>query len=123
MNLRKRTAHLPKTKNGDARTVLLSSRAVATLEALPRTLGGRVFGTTYEGIHQSYVRACRRAGIKGLTFHDLLHEAISRLAEHGLSIQELQTISGHKTMQMLVRYTSSKGGRSGAEAEIATAAY
>jgi integrase len=92
-------------KNGEARTVPLSSRAVATLEALPRNLDGRVFGATYEGIHQAFVRACRRADIEGLRFHDLRHEAISRLAEHGLSIQELQAISGHKTMQMLVRYT------------------
>ena len=105
VNLKKRTAHLPETKNGNARTVPLSSRAVAVLEALPRNLDGRVFGVTYEGIHQSYVRACRRAGIKGLTFHDLRHEAITRLAEQGLTIMELQAISGHKTMQMLLKYT------------------
>lgn len=105
VNLKKRTAHLPETKNGNARTVPLSSRAVTVLEALPRNLDGRVFGVTYEGIHQSYVRACRRAGIKGLTFHDLRHEAITRLAEQGLTIMELQAISGHKTMQMLLKYT------------------
>ena len=105
VDLRKRTAHLPKTKNGEARDVPLSSRAVATLEALPRTLDGRVFGTTYEGIHQSYVRACRRAGIKGLTFHDLRHEATSRLFEKGFNPMEVSTITGHKTLQMLKRYT------------------
>ncbi|WP_279117635.1 site-specific integrase [Acidithiobacillus thiooxidans] len=105
VDLKKRTAHLPKTKNGDARTVPLSSRAAATLEALPRNLDGRVFGVTYDGIHQSYVRACRRAGIKGMTFHDLRHEGISRLAEQGLTILELQAISGHKTIQMLLKYT------------------
>ncbi|MBN6740449.1 site-specific integrase [Acidithiobacillus sp. MC6.1] len=105
VDLKKRTAHLPQTKNGDARTVPLSSRAVATLEALPRNLDGRVFGVTYEGIHQSYVRACRRAGVTGLTFHDLRHEGISRLAEQGLTILELQAISGHKTIQMLLKYT------------------
>ena len=105
VDLKKRTAHLPKTKNGNARTVPLSSRAVATLEALPRNLDGRVFGVTYEGIHQSYVRACRRAGVTGLTFHDLRHEGISRLAEQGLTILELQAISGHKTIQMLLKYT------------------
>lgn len=48
---------------------------------------------------------CRRAGITGLTFHDLRHEAITHLAEHGLTIMELQAISGHKTMQMLLKYT------------------
>ena len=42
VDLKKRTAHLPKTKNGNARDVPLSSRAIATLEALPRNLDERV---------------------------------------------------------------------------------
>jgi integrase len=105
VDLKKRTAHLPKTKNGEARTVPLSSRAVATLEALPRNLDGRVFGVTYEGIHQSYVRACRRAAIKDLRFHDLRHEATSRLFEKGLNPMQVAAITGHKTLQMLKRYT------------------
>ncbi|MBU2718274.1 site-specific integrase, partial [Acidithiobacillus ferridurans] len=99
VDLKRRTAHLPETKNGNARTVPLSSRAVAVLEALPRNLDGRVFGTTYEGIHQAYVRACRRAGITGLTFHDLRHEATSRLFEKGFNPMEVSTITGHKTLQ------------------------
>ncbi len=43
VDLAKRTAHLPKTKNGDARTVPLSTKALSTLEALPRSRDGRVF--------------------------------------------------------------------------------
>lgn len=105
VDLKKRTAHLPKTKNGDARTVPLSSRAVATLEALPRNLDGRVFGATYEGVHQAFVRACRRAGIEDLRFHDLRHEATSRLFEKGFNPMEVSAITGHKTLQMLKRYT------------------
>ncbi|WP_148709668.1 tyrosine-type recombinase/integrase, partial [Pseudomonas syringae group genomosp. 3] len=38
-------------------------------------------------------------------FHDLRHEAVSRLVEGGLSDQEVSSISGHKSMQMLKRYT------------------
>lgn len=40
-----------------------------------------------------------------LRFHDLRHEAVSRLVEGGLSDQEVSAISGHKSMQMLKRYT------------------
>ena len=40
-------------------------------------------------------------GIKGLRFHDLCHEAVSRLVEAGLGDQEVAAISGHKSMQML----------------------
>jgi integrase len=47
----------------------------------------------------------RGAGIEGLHFHDLRHEATSRLVERGLSDQEVSAITGHKSMQMLKRYT------------------
>jgi integrase len=105
VDMKKRTAHLPKTKNGDARTVPLSSRAVSTLEALPRNLDGRVFGTIYDTLHQSYVLSCKRAGISDLRFHDLRHEATSRLFEKGFNPMEVSAITGHKTLQMLKRYT------------------
>ena len=49
--------------------------------------------------------ALARARIKGLRFHDLRHEAVSRLVEAGLSDQEVSAISGHRSMQMLKRYT------------------
>ena len=105
VDLKKRTAHLPKTKNGEARTVPLSSRAVTVLDALPRSMSGRVFGITYEAMKQAFDRACKRAGIDDLRFHDLRHEAVSRLFEKGFNPMEVSTISGHKTLQMLKRYT------------------
>ena len=43
--------------------------------------------------------------LKNLRFHDLRHEAVSRLVEAGLGDQEVAAISGHKSMQMLKRYT------------------
>ena len=49
--------------------------------------------------------ALERAQITNLRFHDLRHEAVSQLVEKGLSDQEVATISGHKSMQMLKRYT------------------
>ena len=50
-------------------------------------------------------RLLERAHIKDFHFHDLRHEAVSRLVEMGLSDQEVAAISGHKSMQMLRRYT------------------
>lgn len=106
IDLKKRTAHLPNTKNGEARTVPLSSRAVQVLQSLPRSMNdGRVFCTTYEGIHQAFARTCKRAGIEDLHFHDLRHEATSRLFEKGFNHMEVSAITGHKTLQMLKRYT------------------
>ncbi len=43
--------------------------------------------------------------LRDLRFHDLRHEAVSRFVEAGLGDQEVATISGHKSMQMLKRYT------------------
>lgn len=37
--------------------------------------------------------------------HDLRHEAVSRLSEKGLSMEEVVAVSGHTTSAMLARYT------------------
>jgi integrase len=50
-------------------------------------------------------RVRRRAGITGLNFHDLRHEAISRFFERGLSVPEVALLSGHRDARMLFRYT------------------
>ena len=50
-------------------------------------------------------RAARRAGITGLRVHDLRHEATSRFFEKGLNVMEVASVTGHKTLQMLKRYT------------------
>ena len=46
-----------------------------------------------------------KAGITDLHFHDLRHEAISRLFEKGLQIHEVARISGHRDWKQLKRYT------------------
>ena len=50
----------------------------------------------------------KRANIKDLRVHDLRHEATSRLFELGLDAMEVSTITGHKTLSMLKRYTHLK---------------
>jgi len=105
VDLKKRTALLLDTKNGTDRIIPLSAAAVEVLRDLPRSLDGRVFGTTYEAIHLAFNRACKRAGIEDFHFHDLRHEATSRLFEKGLNPMQVAAITGHKTLQMLKRYT------------------
>lgn len=119
----RRYIHLRDTKNGEERGVPLSSRALSTLKKLPRSLDGRVFPTTPNAVKLAFERACKRAcphvddfrnglkktcqckGIQGLHFHDLRHEATSRLFEKGLNPMQVASITGHKTLQMLKRYT------------------
>ena len=109
IDLNRRTAHLPDTKNGESRTVPLSTTAVRVLRALPRCLHGQAFpGVTTEAIKRAYIRSVRRACIDNLRFHDLRHEATTRLFEKGLNIMEVASITGHKDLRMLRRYTHLK---------------
>ncbi|MCL5980203.1 MAG: site-specific integrase [Gammaproteobacteria bacterium] len=108
IDLANKVATLPLTKNGEIRRVPLSPPARDVLRSLPRSLDGRVFETTYEAVHQSFVRACRRVNISDLRFHDLRHEATSRFFERGFNPMQVATITGHKTLQMLKRYTHLK---------------
>jgi integrase len=104
VNLEAQTVVLPITKNGTARTVPLSRKAVATLRALQKGSCGPVFPISYMTMHNCFVDACKRAGIVNLRFHDLRHTATSRLAEKLPNVIELAAMTGHQTIQMLKRY-------------------
>lgn len=104
IDFKNRTLYIPETKTGVPRNVPLSERAVALLESMDRK-SQRVFEIQPDSISQAFERACKRAGIEGLRFHDLRHEATSRFFEKGLNTMEVATITGHKTLEMLNRYT------------------
>lgn len=106
IDLDRRTAYLPKTKNTEERTVPLSPAAVELLKNIDKDEEPRVFKLSDVSITQAFIKTCQRAGIEGLTFHDLRHEGTSRLFEHtDLDIMEIKSITGHKTLQMLARYS------------------
>ena len=101
----RRIAHLEMTKNGTKRDVPLSSEAITLLRSLPHDISGNVFPLTAAALRGLWNRACKRAGIIDLHFHDLRHEATSRFFEKGLNVMEVATITGHKDLRMLQRYT------------------
>ena len=135
VDLDRRVAHLPETKNGNSRDVPLSAVAVAALADLlpgggsrkrkapivPTTLRGAVFAVHPDGITQAFERALQRARaayeaecseneraadamfLRDLRFHDLRHEATSRLASR-FQLHELAKITGHRDTRMLLRY-------------------
>jgi integrase len=55
--------------------------------------------------------AIKMTGIEDLRFHDLRHEGITRLAEDGLTIPQLQQISLHESWESLRRYVNLKNRR------------
>jgi integrase len=100
------TAMLHDTKNGEGRIVPLTATACAILAAMPRPLkGGPVFPIKISELRSAWEKACERAQIEGLRFHDLRHEATSRLFELGLDRVEAASITGHRTLAMLRDYT------------------
>jgi integrase len=102
VDLGARVATLPKTKNGTARRVPLSTAAVTLLERLPKG-GATCLGLTGRQLDALF-RKCRdRAGIVGLHFHDSRHEAITRLAQR-LDVLDLARMVGHRDLKMLQAY-------------------
>lgn len=120
IDLKKRVAHLPDTKNGNSRDVPLSPKATDLLKGLPR-IGERPFDVRADAITRAFIRARDRAReqyeasckvtnrepdnrfLVDLRFHDLRHEATSRLAAI-FPLHELTRITGHKDPRMLMRY-------------------
>ncbi|HZW12195.1 MAG TPA: site-specific integrase [Noviherbaspirillum sp.] len=123
IDLKSATAILRNTKNGDDRIIPLSVRAVAIFKQTVTSIGGPVFPVTEVQLRQAFTAAKQRARkkyekecaqqgadpqsgyISDLRFHDLRHEATSRLFEKGLNLIEVASITGHKTLEMLKRYT------------------
>lgn len=130
VDLKRRVAHLPATKNGTSRDVPLSTAAVAEFKALLSRQAngqttfphrGRVFSIREDAVTRAFERAVERARqayeaecinddrepdrqfLKGLRFHDLRHEAASRMASV-YQLHELAKVTGHKDPRMLMRY-------------------
>lgn len=110
VDLAKKTAYLPVTKNGDSRRVPLSASAVSILQRLSPANPTSVncFPISANAFRLAWDRVKVKAKIEDLRFHDLRHEAISRFFEMGLSVPEVSLISGHKDARMLFRYTHLK---------------
>jgi len=105
IDLLNRVIRLDMTKNGDCRTVPLSEAAEAAIRALPRPLHGGPVATCHDsnGLGAAFRRVCHRAGITNLHFHDLRHEAASRLARK-MEVATLAKVMGWRTLQMAMRY-------------------
>jgi integrase len=111
---------LSDTKNGESRDVPITLAASAALSdkyaALPATLT-QAFARAVKRARETYETECKANGVElevgyleNLRFHDLRHEATSRLFEAGLSIMEASAVTGHKSLQMLKRYTHLDAG-------------
>jgi len=118
LDLSRRIVSLNDTKNDSPRTVPLTKHATEVLQyAITNPLRPDDTDLVFFGepgkdkkrkpyqLNKVWIQIKKDMGFADLHFHDLRHEAVSRLVEAGLSDQEVASISGHKSMQMLRRYT------------------
>jgi integrase len=126
----RRVAHLPSTKNGSARDVPLSTKAIQIIKSQPARFDGKVFSLTPDAVTRAFERSRARAReayekaiaeqhtgsttalkkrltcdlfLIDLRFHDLRHEAVTRLAPI-FPMLDLMKITGHKDPKMVLRY-------------------
>jgi integrase len=94
---------LDETKNGYGRHIPLTQRAIEALEH-GESQNELIFPVTANSVRLAWERMKKNNKIEGIRFHDLRHEAISRMFDSGMSAPEVASISGHKTTSMLFRY-------------------
>lgn len=99
------SAVLNDTKNGESRTTLFSMTAMAVLDELGWRDDGDVWTISERQLRHDWEAAREDIGAPDLHFHDLRHEGTSRLFARGLNIFEVQSITGHKTLEELRKYT------------------
>jgi integrase len=104
---------LRETKNGETRTVPVTGPAVALLKAkagdkpdakhhvFPHAAGAEKPADP----HEAWNNAVEKAGVPDFRFHDLRHTTASYLAMNGATTAEIAHVLGHKTLQMVKRYS------------------
>ena len=112
VDLHQGRATLHETKNGERRVVPLSGKALELLKAHAKV---RRLDTNllFPGknpqkpidLRAPWEAALKKAGIEDFRFHDLRHSAASYLAMNGASMAEIAEVLGHKTLQMVKRYS------------------
>lgn len=111
---------LEKTKNGERRGVPLVRNAFAAIKSMrvahAASNNGQIDGTALlfpseddkskpVEIRKAWETTIRRAAISDFRFHDLRHTAASYLAMEGATAPEIAEILGHKSLQMVKRYS------------------
>lgn len=103
------TVRLRLTKNKEPRTVPLTPQAVIVLRELRaapvRDIAGNVFPLGRTKLGHAFRRACAAAGITDFHWHDLRHTAASHLVMAGVPLRTVAEILGHRTLQMVMRYS------------------
>lgn len=94
----------PRKKIGNRREFRMLDAGWKIVNRQPK-VETRVFPYNPKSAGSAFANACKLLGIEDLHFHDLRHEATSRLFEKGYSIQEVAQFTLHESWATLKRYT------------------
>jgi integrase len=102
--------HAGDTKTDEARVVYLTERALQAIRSVPRQLHGEfVFvnpetGKPWDDLNRHLQKACRRAGLEGIVFHDLRRSFVTNARRRGVPESVVMKLSGHRTRNVFERY-------------------
>jgi len=112
IDLQREVAILHETKNDDRRALPLAGRSLEVIKGLSKTrrIDTRYLFPNEDGkkpieIRLPWGEAVKKSKLKNFRFHDLRHSAASYLAMSGASLAEIAEVLGHKTLQMVKRYS------------------
>jgi integrase len=106
IDLENRLMLLEDTKNGEDRTIPISKKALTAVQYLVKEAKSPfLLNYKKEWLTEKFITLCKSIGIDNFRLHDLRHEGVSTLFEKGLNMIEVSSISGHKDLAMLKRYT------------------
>jgi len=95
----------PTAKVGNRKAFRILPEAVEIIDRQPRS-AEEVFPYNAKTVGAYFTNACRILGIKDLRFHDLRHEATSRLFERGYAIHEVAQFTLHESWATLRIYAN-----------------
>jgi integrase len=104
---------LYETKNGEIRVVPIAGHALELLKEHAKVrpidtallFPGKLKRDKPQDLRAPWLTALKKAEIENFRFHDLRHSAASYLAMNGASLAEIAETLGHKTLQMVKRYS------------------
>jgi len=112
VDLKRKMFYFMDTKNGENRAVPISSKAYSLLQEHSKVrqinseyVFARPDGKKPLDLRHQWEKVIENSKIKDFHFHDLRHTAASYLAMNGATLVEISEILGHKTMQMVKRYS------------------
>jgi len=103
-------AHVARSKNGDAKTLALTTPVLEELARFRGAPSALVFASPRRpgqvfGFDQAWKAALKAAGIRNYRMHDNRHTAASMLAMNGASLLEVAEVLGHRSLAMSRRYS------------------